>query len=68
MNQVVARRFIVQHQGSIGLALGALVLLTLLFDYFVGFGGVNLIGLRLAYFVLVSLLVSYIYITSTTRN
>ena len=68
MNQVAARRFVVQHQGPIGLVLGALVLLTLLFDYFIGFGGANLIGLRLIYLVLVSLLLSYIYITSTTRD
>ncbi len=68
MSQVATRRFVVQHQSPIGLMLGALVLLTLVFDYFVGFGGVNLIGLRLVYFGLMSLLVGYIYTVSTNNN
>ena len=68
MSRVVTRQFVVQHQNPIGLLLGALVLLTLAFDYFIGFGGVNLIGLRLVYFVLMSLLVGYVYIVSTQEK
>ena len=56
------------HQNSVGLGLGALVLLTLIFDYFVGFGGVNLIGLRFVYLVLVSLIISYLYLVSTSPD
>ncbi len=68
MSRVATRQFVVQHQSPIGLVLGALVFLTIAFDYFVGFGGVNLIGLRLVYFVLMSSLVGYVYIVSTQEK
>lgn len=61
MPKVAIQKFVMQHQNPIGLMLGALVMLTLAFDYFVGFGGANLIGLRLVYLMLMSLLVAYIY-------
>ncbi len=68
MTQVLVRQFVVQNQNAIGFALGALVLLTLAFDYFIGFGGENLIGLRLVYFGLMALLVGYIYTLSTNTK
>jgi hypothetical protein len=68
MNRVTTRQFVVQHQNPIGWLLGALVLLTIAFDYFIGFGGIHLIGLRLVYFVLMSFLVGYVYLTSTQEK
>ncbi len=62
------KALVVQHQNPIGLFLGGLVLLTLAFDYLIGFGGINLIGLRLVYLVLMSLLVGYIYTLSTNAK
>ncbi len=68
MSRVATRQYVVQHQSPIGFLLGALVFLTIAFDYFFGFGGVNLIGLRLVYFVLMSSLVGYVYIVSTQEK
>jgi hypothetical protein len=62
------RRFIERHQSVVGFALAGLVLMTLAFDYFVGFGGPHLIGLRLVYLVLMSLLVGYVYTLSTMQD
>jgi hypothetical protein len=62
------RRFVERHQNAVGFVLAGLVLLTLAFDYFVGFGGPHLIGLRLVYLVLMSLLVGYVYTLSTTQD
>jgi hypothetical protein len=62
------RRFVEHYQNAVGFALTGLVLMTLAFDYFVGFGGPHLIGLRLVYLVLMSLLVGYVYMLSTTQD
>ena len=51
------RRFVEQHRNAVGYALAGLVLASVVFDYLVGFGGPHLIGLRLVYLVLMSLLV-----------
>lgn len=62
------RRFVEQHRNAVGFALAGLVLACLGFDYFVGFGGPHLIGLRLVYLVLMSLLVGYVYIVATMHD
>jgi hypothetical protein len=62
------RRFVERHQSAVGFALAGLVLVTLAFDYFVGFGGPHLIGLRLVYLALMLMLVGYVYTLSTTQD
>ena len=62
------RRFIAQHQYAVGWVLALLVLATLAFDYFVGFGGENLMGLRVVYTVLMLLLAGYLYTVGVTQD
>lgn len=62
------RRFVERHQGAVGLILTMLVVATLAFDYFVGFGGENLMGLRVVYTALMLLLVAYMYTVSTMKD
>jgi hypothetical protein len=55
------RRFVADHRNPIGFVLMVMVLGTLAFDYFVGFGGgPNLLGLRAVYLIEVLLWLSYI--------
>ena len=61
------RLFVERNQNMVGWFLATLVLATIAFDYFIGFGGPHLIGLRLVYTVLMLLLVGYVYILSTTE-
>ncbi|MBC7646966.1 MAG: hypothetical protein H7095_07620 [Pseudopedobacter sp.] len=62
------RRFIAQHQYAVGWVLALLVLAALAFDYFVGFGGKNLLGLRLIYTALMLLLAGYMYLVGTAQD
>ena len=55
------RRFVASHRNAIGLGLIVMVLATLAFDYFVGFGGGRyLLGLRAVYLIEVLLWLSYV--------
>ncbi len=57
------RRLVATNRNTIGLALLLLVLGTLAFDYFVGFGGgPHLLGLRAVYLLEVLLWLSYVTI------
>jgi hypothetical protein len=57
------RRFVADHRNLIAVALMLMVLVTLAFDYFVGFGGgPHLLGLRAVYLLEVLLWLSYITI------
>ena len=56
------RRFVASNRNVIGFALMLMVFATLAFDYFVGFGGEHLLGLRAVYLIEVLLWLSYVTI------
>ena len=56
------RRFVATNRTAIGFALMLMVFATLAFDYFVGFGGEHLLGLRAVYLLEVLLWLSYVTI------
>ncbi len=58
------QRYVEKHNQPVGVLLIALVLATLAFDNFIGFGGQNLIGLRLVYLALMLMIVAYVYTVS----
>jgi hypothetical protein len=56
------RRFVAGNRNALGFVLMLMVFATLAFDYFVGFGGQHLLGLRAAYLIEVLLWLSYVTI------
>ncbi|MFN3267023.1 MAG: hypothetical protein ACK41E_09315 [Deinococcales bacterium] len=55
------RRYIEKHSQKTGMWILGAVLAVLAFDRFIGFGGENLIGLRLVYLLLLFVVLFYIF-------